>query len=67
VPALGLKEAKGKKNLIEDNIVRYVDAAGGNIETFDTFVKSAIAKKYTLLGLKSELAFIVWTKIGPAG
>jgi hypothetical protein len=29
-------------------------------------VKSAIAKKNTLFGTKSKLAFIVWMKIGPA-
>jgi hypothetical protein len=62
-----IKRSKWKKFLIEDNITRYVDAAGGNIETFYAFVKSAIAKKNTLFGPKSELAFIVGTKIWPAG
>jgi hypothetical protein len=47
--------------------VRYVDAPGRDIETFDAFVKSTIAKKNTLLGPKSELAFVVWMKIGPVG
>jgi hypothetical protein len=67
VPALGSREAKGKKNLIEDNIARYVDVPGRDIETFDAFVKSTIAKKNTSLGPKSELAFVVWMKIGPVG
>jgi hypothetical protein len=62
VPSLGLSEANGKKILIEDNIARYVDAAGGNIETFDAFVKSAIAKKNTLFGPKSELALYCMDK-----
>jgi hypothetical protein len=39
---------------------------GRNVETFDAFVKRNIAKKNTLFGPKSELAFVVWTKIGPA-
>jgi hypothetical protein len=30
-------------------------------------VKRTIAKQNTLFGPKSELAFVVWTKIGPTG
>jgi hypothetical protein len=65
--SIWIKRGKGKKFLIEDNITRYVDTPGGNIETFDAFVKWTIAKKNTLFGPKGEFACVVGTKIGPAG
>jgi hypothetical protein len=65
--SIWIKRSKGKKFLIEDNITRYVDTPGGNIETFYAFMKWTIAKKNGLFGPKSEFAFIIGMKVGPAG
>ena len=52
--------------LIKHNIPRDVDTISGHMQTFVSFMKRAITKKYTLLGTKLELALVIWTEMGPA-
>ena len=60
------KFGKGKNMLIKHDIPRYIDTIGGNMKTFVSFMKRAIAKKDTLFGSKLELALVIWTKMRPA-
>ena len=43
------KVGKGKNMLIKHDVPRYIDTISGNMKTFVTFMKRAIAKKNTLL------------------
>ena len=60
------KVGKGKNMLIKHDVPRYIDTISGNMKTFVTFMKRAIAKKNTLLRTKLKLALIIWTKMRPA-
>ena len=60
------KVGKGKNMLIKHDIPRYIDTISGNMKTFVTFMKRAIAKKDTLFGAKLELALVIWTEVRPA-
>ena len=60
------KVGKGKNMLIKHDVPRYIDTISGNMKTFVTFMKRAIAKKNTLLGTKLELTLVIWTEMGPA-
>ena len=52
--------------LIKHDIPRYIDTMCGNMKTFITFMKRAIAKKYTLLGMKLKLALVIWAEMRPS-
>ena len=54
------KFGKGKNLLIKHDIPRYINTISGNMKTFISFMKGAIAKKDTLFGSKLQLAFVVW-------
>ena len=60
------KVGKGKNMLIKHDVPRYIDTISGNMKTFLTFMKRAIAKKNTLLRTKLKLALVIWTKMRPA-
>ena len=60
------KFGKGKNMLIKHDIPRYIDTISGNMKTFVTFMKRAIANKNTLLRTKLKLVLIIWTKMRPA-
>ena len=60
------KFGKGKNMLIKDDVPRYIDTICGNMKTFVTFMKRAIAKKDTLLGAKLGLALVIWMEMRPA-
>ena len=57
------KFGKGKNMLIKHDIPRYIDMISGNMKTFVSFMKRAIAKKDTLFGSKLHLAFVIWTEV----
>jgi hypothetical protein len=54
-----MKGRKRKNGLIEDDIVRYIDAPSGDIQALETFMHIAIAKEYTAGGTKLEFVSIV--------
>ena len=60
------KVGKGKNMLIKHDVPRYIDTISGNMKTFVTFMKRAIAKENTLLRTKLKLALVIWTKMRPA-
>ena len=60
-------ESRKRKNIfIKYNIPRDVNSASEDVKALEAFVKVAIPKESTLLGLQCEFMFIVGSKIGPA-
>jgi hypothetical protein len=64
---IGVEGLEGKHGLIKNNVSRDIDAATGDVETFESIVHITISKEHTLGGPKLEFMRIVWVEIRPTG